>query len=117
MDHHRVLFSILDIYCDYFTLDVKKVFVTMQAIDLYILKQKTIEANDRQLRRDQMNSDDKFLFNFRQSMNLSKEAQLARSRVYNAEQHELESALFGNDFGVAEDTDLGGDGNEGDEND
>ena len=89
----------------------------MEAIDSYILKQKTIEANDRQLQRDQMNSDDKFLFNFRQSMNLSKEAQLARSRVYNAEQHELESALFGNDFGVAEDTDLGGDGNEGDEND
>jgi hypothetical protein len=117
MDHHRVLFSILDIYCDFFTLDVKKVFVTMEAIDSYILKQKTIEANDRQLQRDQMNSDDKFLFNFRQSMNLSKEAQLARSRVYNAEQHELESALFGNDFGVAEDTDLGGDGNEGDEND
>lgn len=116
MDHHRVLFRILDIYCDFFTLDVKKVFVTMEAIDSYILKQKTIEANDRQLRRDQMNSDDKFLFNFRQSMNISKEAQLARSRVYNAEQHELESALFGNDFGVVEDTDQGDDGNS-DEND
>jgi hypothetical protein len=117
IDHHRVLFGILDIYCESFSRDVKKVFVTMEAIDSYILKEKTNEANDRQLQRDQMTSDDKFLFDFRQSMNLSKEAQLGRSRTYNAEQHELESALFGNDFGIAEDNDPGGDGNDGDEND
>ena len=118
IDHHRVLFGILDIYCEYFTLDVKKVFVTTEAINTYILKQKTNEANERQLLRDQLSADDKFLFDFRQSMNISKEAQILRTRDYNAEQHRLETELFGNDlFAVAEDNDQGGDGNGDGEND
>jgi hypothetical protein len=118
IEHHRVLFGILDIYCDSFKMDVKKVFVTTEAIDSYILKQKTNEANERQLLRDQMTPDDKYLFDWRQSMNISKEAQILRSRDYIAEQHQMEMVLFGNDlFAVAEDNDQGGDGNGNGEND
>lgn len=108
-DHRDTLFRILQIFCDSFTKDEKKIFIKLEDIDTYILKQKTNESNERQLQRDQMTWEDRILFDFRQTMNLSKEAQLGRSRTYNAEQHQLESDLFGTSM---EDNDQGGDGND-----
>jgi hypothetical protein len=81
----------------------------LEDIDTYILKQKTNEANERQLQRDQMSWDDRILFDFRQTMNLSKEAQLGRKRTYDPLQHDIESGLFDTS---TEDNDQGGDGND-----
>jgi hypothetical protein len=108
-DHRDTLFRILQIFCDSFTKDEKRVFIKLEDIDTYILKQKTNESSERQLQRDQMSWEDRILFDFRQTMNLSKEAQLGRKRTYDAEQHQMESDLFGTSM---EDNDQGGDGND-----
>jgi hypothetical protein len=113
-EHQDTLFRILQIFCDSFARDVKKVFMKLEDIDTYILKQKTTEANDRQLQRDQMSWEDRILFDFRQTMNLSKEAQLGRKRTYDPLQHQMESDLFGTSH---EDNDGGDDGNGGDNDD
>lgn len=108
-EHRDTLFRILQFFCDFFTRDEKKVFIKLDDIDTYILKQKTNEATDRQLQRDQMSWEDRILFDFRQTMNLSKEAQLGRKRTYDAEQYQRETDLFGT---TDNDNDQGGDGNE-----
>ena len=108
-EHMRVMLGILKTYQDFYTQDADKVFIDMDAIDAHMLTAKALESNKRRIELNKLDAQDKHVFNFRQTANIDKKAQLGRKRDYNIEQFEMEADLFGTG---SEDNDQGGDGND-----
>jgi len=114
-EYGRSSMRILNFYLKLFKTDKSKIFLTYEEIKSLTLKDKVTESNKIRLSRHKLSSDDKYIFDFRQTHNIDEMARLGRLRDYNATHRDAEYALFGDE--VREDNDRGGDGNRNDGDD
>ncbi len=106
---------VLNFYITLFKQDSTKIFLSYDEIKRLTLKDRVSEANKIRLERNKMNSNDRYIFDFRQNQNIDENARLGRLRDYNARQRDVENDLFGEDLN--NDNDRGGDGDRNDDGD
>ena len=116
-DRKRTL-TLLTLYMDTFLKEHKGIYLSYEEIQRRTLKDKATEANQRRVQFNAMDSEKKYSSLFLEETNLTKKAQLGRSRDYIADRYEA------NEFVVTEaieldpieqmvqDLDFGTDGND-----
>jgi hypothetical protein len=95
------------------TFNSNAVLLTYEEIQKYVLKTKAIESNGIVEMRNTMTSSDRHIFDFRQAQNISLDAQIGRTREYDARRYDAESTWAEEHPDEAE---LGEDGNNEAEN-
>jgi hypothetical protein len=89
------------------------VLLTYEEIQKYVLKTKAVESGGIVEMRNKMTSSDRHIFDFRQSQNISVDAQIGRTREYDSRRYDAESTWAAEH---ADEADLGEDGNNEAEN-
>ena len=98
-DRKRTL-TLLTLYIESFLREHKGIYLTYEEIQRRTLKDRATEANQRRVLFNAMDPEKKFTSSFLEETNLTKKAQLGRSRDYIVERYE------GNEFAVTEAIDL-----------
>jgi hypothetical protein len=98
-DRKRTL-TLLTLFIESFLKEHKGIYLTYEEIQRRTLKDRATEANQRRVLFNAMDPEKKFTSSFLEETNLTKKAQLGRSRDYIVERYE------GNEFAVTEAIDL-----------
>jgi hypothetical protein len=98
-DRKRTL-TLITLFIESFLREHKGIYLTYEEIQRRTLKDRATEANQRRVLFNAMDPEKKFTSSFLEETNLTKKAQLGRSRDYIVERYE------GNEFAVTEAIDL-----------
>ena len=98
-DRKRTL-TLITLFIESFLREHKGIYLTYEEIQRRTLKDRATEANQRRVLFNSMDPEKKFTSSFLEETNLTKKAQLGRSRDYIVERYE------GNEFAVTEAIDL-----------
>jgi hypothetical protein len=103
--------KLLDAFTETFTNN--NILLTYEEIQKYVLTKKATESNGIVDMRNAMTSADRYIFDFRQTQNISLDAQIGRIRTYDERRHDNES-IWAEEH--PDEADLGVDGNDEAEN-
>lgn len=100
--------------------EASKIFLTYKEIQEYALKTRADESGKLMQTRNEMDSTNRFISDFRKNHNIDMEAQIGRQRTYNKKRHAGELEAYGEDDYAGEnesdvDEDDADDGNANDE--
>ena len=116
-DRKRTL-TLLTLYMDTFLKEHKGIYLSYEEIQRRTLKDKATEANQRRVQFNAMDPEKKYTSLFLEETNLTKKAQLGRSRDYIADRYEAnefvvtEAIELTDPLDLAQDLDFGTDGND-----